>query len=259
MPNTGHYWTDEEKEHALTMGWSEFKALHPDIGYDAWRHKRRDLINAEDEALPPTTVQVAAGYVGPTIGFFDFETTYSSQPRLLSAAVADGFGNVTAFVLNGPTSFTSLNCEAGCSHSVRLYNVRGDEWINDKFMSVVVREQLEEYSILAGWNSKLFDVPVLNGRLAFHGERPLRVQMHKDLMYLASGQFMRIGRRSLASVSEFFSSPHRKTPLSPGLWDRADHGDMEAYAKIVEHNIADVLVTRDVFAHLQPYVTVIHR
>lgn len=259
MPNSGHFWTEEERQDLALMGWPEFQALHPDITYHAWRHKRRDLREEANETPVQTSVGAANGYVGPTMGFFDFETTYSSQPRLLSAAVADGFGNVTAFVLHGEDGESVLECEAGCSHLVTTHNLRNGEWINDKLMSIVVRDMLEDYTILAGWNSKLFDVPVLNGRLAYHGERPIRVQMHKDLMYLASGQFMRIGRRSLASVSEFFSSPHRKTPLSPGLWDRADHGDMESYAKIVEHNVADVLVTRDVFAHLEPHVTVIHR
>lgn len=257
MPNTGHFWTEEEKKDALALPWEEFHTIYPDIGFHAWRHKRREL--RPEEVRVATSVAAAKGYVGPTIAFFDFETTYSSQPRMLSAAYADGFGDVTAFVLDGESGTSDLNCEAGCTHKLTVHNLKQVEWINDKLMSVVVRDCLEDYSILAGWNSKLFDVPVLNGRLAFHGERPVRVQMHKDLMYLASGQFMRIGRRSLASVSEFFDSPHRKTPLSPQLWDRADHGDMEAYAKIVEHNVADVLVTRDVFAHLEPHVQVLHR
>lgn len=259
MPNTGHYWTDQEKQDALNMGWSEFQVLHPDIGYNAWRHKRCDIIDSKDEAPVATTVRAAQGYVGPTIGFFDFETTYSTQPRMLSAAVADGFGNVTCLILHGESGEVTLDCEAGCSHVVTYLNCFSGEWIDDELMAVTSREVLEQFTILAGWNSKLFDVPVLNGRLAFHRERPIRIQMHKDLMYLASGQFMRIGRRSLQSVSEFFSSPHRKTPLSPGLWDRADHGDMEAYQHIVEHNVADVLVTRDVFNHLEPHVSVIHR
>jgi hypothetical protein len=39
----------------------------------------------------------------------------------------------------------------------------------------------------------------------------------------------------------------------------ADHGDMAAYNLIREHNVADVLVTRDVFAHLEPFIRTIHR
>ena len=70
---------------------------------------------------------------------------------------------------------------------------------------------------------------------------------------------MRIGSRALDSVSKFFDSPHRKTPLSPLIWDRADHGSEEDMDLIIEHNIADVFVTRDVYAHLKPHVRNLHR
>ncbi len=83
--------------------------------------------------------------------------------------------------------------------------------------------------------------------------------MHIDLMYYATGSFMRIGRKSLESVSTFFTSPNRKTPLNPHVWDLADHGDAASYALIVEHNIADVKVTRDVYARLAPFIRTIHR
>lgn len=260
MPNKGHIWSEQEKDDLMHLTRTEFATKYPDIGYNAYRHKKRDL-TVPQTVEPPAPVQVraATGYIGPTIGFFDFETTYSSQPRLLSAAWSDGFGDVTVFRLNGEPGVKSLYCEAGCIHEVTTVVPAGDRWIDDGPMAETVRDGLERFSIIAGWNSKLFDVPVINGRLAKHGLRPLHVQMHKDLMYLASGQFMRIGRRSLQSVSEFFASPHRKTPLSPSLWDEADHGDEDAYELIIEHNVADVLVTRDVFAHLEPHVAVLHR
>lgn len=254
MPNKGHFWSEEETND-LRLPWEQFCAIHPEISFDAYRHKRRDVPSGEVAPM----VEAAKGYIGPSIGFFDFETTYSSQPRLLSAAVADGFGDVEVLTLRGPSRTEQMTCEAGCSHEVTYINCASDQWIDDSFLSMEARTMLERFTIIAGWNSKRFDVPVLNGRLAFHRYPPFRVQMHKDLMYLASGQFMRIGRRSLQSVSEFFSSPHRKTPLSPLLWDRADHGDAEAYDLIVEHNVADVLVTRDVYAHLEPHIQVVHR
>jgi uncharacterized protein YprB with RNaseH-like and TPR domain len=80
-----------------------------------------------------------------------------------------------------------------------------------------------------------------------------------DLMYYATGGSMRIGRRSLQSVSEYFDVPNRKTPLSVRIWDKAMSGDPEAYDKIVEHCDADVLVTRDVFRVLKTQISNIHR
>jgi uncharacterized protein YprB with RNaseH-like and TPR domain len=109
------------------------------------------------------------------------------------------------------------------------------------------------------WNGKLFDVPVLNGRLIFHGLEPLPPTMHIDLMYKATGSSVRIGRRSLQSVSEYFGVPNRKTPLSVRIWDKAMAGDKLAYDLIAEHCDADVLVTRDVFAVLKPQITTVQR
>lgn len=216
------------------------------ITEDAARNRRRRLVrNEQNEAKAASSgvdgrvpVPAASGYIGPTIAFWDLETTFSTQPRLLSGAIADGFGEV---------------------HEYNLYNFPGETWIDDRPLAIAIRDAIEQYSIIAGWNSKLFDIPVLNGRLAYWGERPARPHMHVDLMYYASGSFMRIGRRSLESVSKYFSSPNQKTPLSPMLWDRADHGDADAYRLILEHNRADALVTRDVYAHLAPHIRNIHR
>lgn len=218
---------------------------------DQVRNKRKRLIAqgenvaaAANSGVDPRYVLPAAPeYVGPTIAFWDLETTFGSNNRLLAAAIADGFGAVVSW-------------------DARLFPDNCDRCPPDKCdrqMALEIRDELEWYTILAGWNSKLFDVPVLNARLRLHGERPLAAQMHIDLMYYATGQFLRIGRKSLENVSKFFRSPHSKTPLLPEIWDRADHGNDADFDLIVEHNVADVLVTRDVYAHLAPFIRTIHR
>lgn len=243
-------WNQEALSDALRLNtpaqFPEFHALWPDFSYDAWEVKRRRV--AADSPMDAGLLQRIAvadtrnTYVGPRILFYDFETTYSSQPRMLSAASVDGQGNETVFDLRdyGATPGTP-------------------SWLDDRAMCLAIRDHLESVEIICGWNSKLFDVPVLNGRLAFYGERPLRAQMHLDLMYYATGSFMRIGRKSLESVSTFFDSPNRKTPLSVRIWDRADHGSVEDYELILEHNIADVWVTRDVYPSLSPHIRTLHR
>lgn len=236
-------WTKEQTQAVVKWhehdDWPFFHAAYPDVTYDAWEVKRRRI--QKDGGIPQTTFDIPAGgsYVGPTITFWDLETTYSSQPRILSGAGLDGFASLEVW-------------------DQRRIAGR-DDWLNDRDMAVQIRDYLEGFDIIAGWNSKLFDVPVLNGRLARWGERPLRAHMHIDMMYYAGGQFMRIGSKSLESVSKFFKSPHSKTPLSPLLWDRADHGDDEAMDLIIEHNVADVYVTRDVYQHLKAHIRNVHR
>lgn len=218
--------------------------------FDAWEVKRRRLNNqgkflatrgavalagpGEKPVVERVDDKTMADYVGFNIGFFDIETTFSTQPIVLYAAVADQFGRVQQF------------------H-------KGPDITDDRELVAEYAAALEQFDIIVSWNGKLFDVPVLNGRLRFAGLSPLRSPKHIDLMYYASGGSMRIGRRSLASVSEYFDVANRKTPLSVRIWDKAMAGDPEAYEKIVEHCDADVLVLRDVFAVLKTQIANIHR
>lgn len=217
--------------------------------FNAWEVKRRRSNNsggpAERSALEISgagglpgpvgvTAEQVADYAGFSIGFWDLETTFSTQPIVLYGAIADEFGNVRGFR-------------------------KGPDITEDRELCKSIAMALTDYDIWATWNGKLFDVPVLNGRLRRHGLQPLPGTKHMDLMYYATGGSMRIGRRSLQSVSEYFDVPNRKTPLSVRTWDKAMAGSEEHYDLIVEHCDADVLVTRDVFRVLKTQIANIHR
>lgn len=213
--------------------------------YNAFEVKRR-RVNADTpayrgaldggaRAVPtPIVTGVPSRYIGPTVGYFDIETTFSTQPIMLYGAVADVFGNIEQFV-------------------------KGEDIVDDKELVDSYGEALSKYDILVSWNGKLFDIPVLNARRVFHGLSPVQPNMHIDLMYYATGQFMRMGRKSLQSVSEYLDVPNRKTPLNVRTWDKAMAGDAVAYDKIIEHCDADCLVLRDVYNHLKVHVRNIHR
>lgn len=213
-------------------GYRAYLSLGGTRSFDGWEVRRR-RIGAAD--VPKVTITPAGPeYVGLSVGYFDIETTFSTQPIVLYAAIADGFGNVQQFR-------------------------KGEDITNDRELVKAYAEALSKYDVLVSWNGKLFDVPVLQARLAFHGLPRLDLNMHVDLMYYATGQFMRMGRKSLQSVSEYFEVANEKTPLRVRQWDGAMAGKPEEYEKIVEHCDADVLVLRDVFPHLKRHVRTIHR
>lgn len=254
----GTPWTAEELFDITVMGWPEFKAKYPHRTPDSYEVKRRRVkANTPvdpDDVRGLTVIPEQKGFTGILMGFWDLETTFSTQPRVLTGSIADSFGNVTLL-----------------DH----YTHPGVDWLDDSRLVAALKDTLERYDVIVGWNSKLFDQPVLNGRLNYWRVRyenegypegldrrdflPLNAHMHIDLMYYATGSANRIGRKSLESVSTFFNSPNRKTPLNPQVWDRADHGSEEDYNLIREHNVADVLVTRDVYGYLKPHVRNIHR
>jgi uncharacterized protein YprB with RNaseH-like and TPR domain len=192
---------------------------------------KRKYLTSEDA---PNFIVPDNNFIGLTIGYFDIETTFSTQPIMLYGAIADAWGNIQQF------------------H-------KGPDITNDRDLVDSYARALEGYDILVSWNGKMFDVPVISGRLAYHGLRPLFRGMHIDAMYYASGNAMRIGRRSLQSVSEYFNSQNRKSPLSVKIWDAAMAGSEDAYREIQEHCDADVLVLREVFGTLKSQVLNIHR
>jgi DNA polymerase elongation subunit (family B) len=185
-----------------------------------------------------TTAPGQPDYVGLSIGYFDIETTFSMWSRFLCGSVADGFGNVkTISVATHP----------------------GKNVLDDSKAVEAYAKLLSEFDILVSWNGKLFDVPRINARLAYHGLPLLYPRMHIDAMYLAKGSMFNIGRKSLANAEGFFEASNAKTPLSPRIWDKADHGDDEQFDTIVEHCEADVLVLREIFGKLKAGVSTIHR
>lgn len=220
-------------------GYRVFKSLVPDTEkkFDSWEVKRRRI----DSTVEARLIEAAEGQLGPigqfvgfSVGYFDIETTFSNEPIMLYGAIADQFGTVREFR-------------------------RGPDIVDDSELVSAYARALEEYDILVSWNGKLFDVPVIQSRLGFWDLPVLRPNMHVDLMYYATGQFNRLGRKSLQNVSEYFEVSNKKTPLRIRQWNGAMAGHDEDYEKIVEHCNADVLVLRDVLPHLKRHVRTIHR
>lgn len=223
---------------AATLVWDEFRGKHPDITYDAFRHKKRAVTPKVDaQPIEKISVPRAEGCVNFNIGFYDIETSFSRHRRLMTTAVVDGHGEVQL---------------------VDYYTHPGEGWWDDKNLLTGVIEMLRPFNILVGWNSKRFDIRTINGRAAVHGLMPLRPQIHLDLMY-AFKTHMDLGGSSLENIGEVFDSPHHKVKMTPMQHQRAEAGDLEMYDRLRDHNVADVLLTRDVFVHALPYITTLNK
>lgn len=185
-------------------------------------------------------------FVGFRVAFWDIETTglNGRVHRLVCSSVADSFGRVT-------------------TKTRREKQYYGEDSRDDSKLALAIREELETYDIIIGWNSSGFDFPFLNARLMVAGYRPPRGDiLHKDIMWQYSGQSRwsaRYGSRALKCVQAAFKTPHSKVELDWDMWERMRAGDGKAEDLIVAHNIADVMVTRDVFAHTKPLILNLHR
>lgn len=133
----------------------------------------------------------------------------------------------------------------------------------DKVLCTEIRDRLESYNMVVGWNSKLFDIPFLNARLAFHNERPFKPQFSLDLMYYAGGVSTRIGSRKLVNVEKFLklseSTDGGKTDIDWDTWKAAGLGDPAAMKEVKKHCEQDVKVLGAAYWRLLPFVANLHR
>ncbi len=271
-------WTTEELN-ALdhTHTYQQWAALtESDRSYDSWEVKRRrreqeqlkgDSLNQDEEDLLEWSQsekddkkridKALVGLEKPNLGaprefpdvitfnpgYFDLETTNlkANFGRILCASVADMFGNVRTFRID----------EAPYARSRRR---------DDIALCVALRDYLEQFDIIMGWYSKMFDVPFLNTRLLIGNERPLRADiMHVDAIWKAKKGSMALHSARLDSLAKTFRLDTQKTVLDPDIWQDAADGDKEAMDYVVEHCEADVLVLRKVFHVLKPLIKIVHR
>jgi uncharacterized protein YprB with RNaseH-like and TPR domain len=177
------------------------------------------------------------------IGFYDIETSdlKALMGRVLCASVVPLTGKAVTFRADDPQYKT-------------------DNPIDDSVLVKDYTQYLDDnFDMIVGWNSKLFDLPFLNARLAKAGLQPFKPHFHLDIMWYAGGGSLRIGSRKLDNVAKYFKSPNQKTPIEWDQWQLAMMFDQKAMDNVVKHCEADVKVLRDVYHHLLPYVANIHR
>lgn len=136
---------------------------------------------------------------------------------------------------------------------------KGENGIDDSKLAISIRNELEGADIIIGWNSILHDIPLLNARLSRVNERPCKLGekngvWHLDAMYYVAGQSMKIGGKKLDTAAKYFQVNHQKTSLDGQIWQLASVGDKKAMDSVVEHCEADVMVLRDLWPSIAPYI-----
>jgi hypothetical protein len=82
----------------------------------------------------------------------------------------------------------------------------GRKYDDDGKLAVAIRNELEKYDWLIGYNSLHYDLPLLNARLARIGERKLAPRLHTDLYRLCKDTFIsdrKNQRCSLKKICDF--------------------------------------------------------
>jgi|SRR5579872_723596 len=130
------------------------------------------------------------------------------------------------------------------------------EMWNDAELCKQVKEDLEKFDVLISYNGYNFDIPFLNSRLVFSGQKILDTRIkHVDLINVTRHR-LRLSGGSLDALLTHLQTEQQKTKLEPENWRRAVGGDKKALDEIAIHNIQDVVSLREAFCHLKQFLDI---
>lgn len=135
---------------------------------------------------------------------------------------------------------------------------------DDSALVEAIVDSLSEVDCLITWNGKRFDMRFIKARQiiwASRGKVPTRAMpklWHIDGLPIWRYHFGTRGAR-LVQVERFVNCSDHKTPLDERTWGLAKVGHKPSMDKVVEHNVADVIVLAEVYRHMLPFIGQVQR
>jgi len=132
---------------------------------------------------------------------------------------------------------------------------------SDKQLCEAIKQALEAFDVIIGYNSSKFDIPFLNTRLIKNGDEMITGIKHIDLLYSAR-YYLKLSKNTLENLTEFLGTIERKTKVDGSQWTKAlvmagTPKGRKAMDYIVNHCIKDVQVLAEVFGKIKDTIKVI--
>lgn len=112
---------------------------------------------------------------------------------------------------------------------------------------------LSEADIIVTYNGKAFDVRHLNREFLLAGLGPPAPYQHIDLYQVVKRQF-KFASNKLDFVSQQVEIGSKVKHAGFDLWIDCMNGDIDAWAKMREYNIGDVVLTEELYQILLPWI-----
>jgi hypothetical protein len=120
-------------------------------------------------------------------------------------------------------------------------------------MIQAVYELVNEADAIVGWNSKNFDMKHLNREFVEQGLAPPTQYHNIDLLTVVRQNF-KFPSNKLDYVAGVLLGEHKLDTGGFGLWVACLKGDPAAWAKMVDYNIEDVLLTERMYDRLKGWI-----
>lgn len=123
---------------------------------------------------------------------------------------------------------------------------------NKDFLSKI-HSMLEAADVILTYNGKRFDLPLLNLEFLKAKMNPPAPYKHIDLLETVKKQFRFISNK-LEHVANQLGVTQKVSHEGFPLWVKCREEDVEAWAKMKEYNIGDIVTLEEVYDALKPWV-----
>ncbi len=123
---------------------------------------------------------------------------------------------------------------------------------DDYHVVKTLHDVLSGADVIVAHNGDQFDKPFTEGRMLYHGLKPLPPIANIDTLKVARKRF-ELNSNKLDYLGTFLKCG-RKKPTTNGLWLRILKGDKSAIKEMVTYNKQDVALLERVFLKLRPYM-----
>lgn len=124
---------------------------------------------------------------------------------------------------------------------------------NPDFLATI-HTLLNEADVILTYNGRKFDLPMLNREFVKAGYAPPAPYKHIDLLETVKKQF-KFPSNKLDYVCRELGVGEKLSHEGFKLWVKCAQGDLEAWTKMRDYNIQDVLILEKLYERLLPWVS----
>ena len=187
----------------------------------------------------------------PKIVLLDIETspltTYTWSPFDDNALKILEFSKIISVAYKDLYS-KDITCKALCDYKGYKKGQLDDEKLVREIWKV-----LDEADIVIAHHGDRFDLPKLNARFVYYGLTAPSTYKSIDTKKIASKHF-KFDSNSLNNLSAYLNLGAKAETGGFSLWDKCIQGDKDAWQKMKEYNIYDVILLEKVYLTLRPFM-----
>lgn len=187
----------------------------------------------------------------PKIILLDIET--SPLTAYTWRAFDDNALKILEFSKIMSVAYKELNKDGVWCKSVSDYKGYKKGQINDERLVKEIWDVLDKADIVISHHGDRFDLPKLNARFVYYGLPAPAAYKSVDTKKVAS-KYFKFDSNSLNNLGSYLNLGEKIENGGFILWDKCIQGDPDAWQRMKEYNVQDVLLLEKVYLTMRPYI-----